>query len=61
MGKKISLILLAGVVSLLLSACAGESYNYDNRSYNEKKVDKVIATEMNSLSDADIAQLNKLK
>jgi outer membrane biogenesis lipoprotein LolB len=61
MNKKVSVILFAGVASILLSACAGESYNYDNRSYNEKKVDKVIATEMNSLSDADIAQINKLK
>ena len=61
MNKKVSIILFVAVASFVLSACAGESYNYDNRSYNEKQVDKVIATEMNSLSDADIAQLNKLK
>ena len=61
MGKKISLILLISVATLLLSACAGDSYEYDNRSYNEKQVDKVIDTEMNSLSNADIAQLNTLK
>ena len=60
--KKISLILSIGLV-VLFSGCADTSpnYNYDNRSYNDRQIDKVITTEMNSLSDADIAQLNKLK
>lgn len=48
--------------ALFLAGCAGNDYNsYDNRSYNDRQVDNAIASEMNSLSDADIATLNKLK
>jgi len=57
-------IFAALLMALALSGCAstGNSYNrYDNRSTNEKQIDKAISSEMNSLSDADIAQLNKLE
>jgi len=63
--KKTACILL--LIALALSGCAstGNSYNsynaYDNRSSNERDIDNAISSEMNSLSDRDIAQLNKLK
>ena len=61
--KKVVLYLAFALsAGLLLAACAGNDYNnYDNRSYNDRQVDNAIASEMNSLSDADIATLNKLK
>ena len=65
MEKRLLYIITAGITSLLLNACAGDDYSnnsyYDNRTYNEKQIDKVIHEEVNSLSDADIAQLNTLK
>ena len=65
MKKRLLLLMMAGIASLWLNACAGDDYSndsyYDNRSYNDKQVDKVINEEINSLSDADIAQLNTLK
>ena len=70
MQKKLLAYFGVGVTVLLLSGCAESNYNsgynnnynsYDNRSYNEKQVDNVISEEMNSLSDKDIAELNKLK
>ncbi len=63
MEKKMKKTILYGLCSaLLLSACASNNYNtYDNRSYNEKQIDSAISSEMNSLSDKDIAQLNTLK
>jgi len=56
--------LFAVLAALLLGGCASSSNSYrtyDNRSQNEKQIDKAITSEMNSLSDKDIAQLNKLK
>jgi uncharacterized lipoprotein YmbA len=56
--------LFAVLAALLLGGCAssGNSYNtYDNRSQNEKQIDKTTNEEMNSLSKKDIEQLNKLK
>jgi outer membrane lipoprotein SlyB len=55
--------------ALLLSGCAGDNYNsgynssYNNsyQSSNDRKINKVIDEEMNSLSKKDIEQLNKLK
>ena len=54
------------VASVVLTGCAGDNYDnnysrYDNRSYNDRKIDNAISSEMNSLSSNDIAQLNKLK
>ena len=51
---------------MILDGCAESNYStgynsYDNRSYNEKQIDGAIASEMNSLSDRDIAELNTLK
>ena len=51
---------------MILGGCAESNYSagynsYDNRSYNDKQVDGAIASEMNSLSDKDIAELNTLK
>ena len=63
--KKVALYLyLAFALSaaLFLAGCVGNDYNsYDNRSYNDRQIDNAIASEMNSLSDKDIAQLNTLK
>ena len=62
MQKKLLAYLGVGAAIFLLSGCAESNYNsYDNRSYNEKKIDNVISEEMNSLSDKDIAELNTLK
>jgi len=58
------MLFAAILMALVLSGCAstGNSYSrHDNRSSNERKIDNAISSEMNSLSDADIAQLNKLK
>jgi outer membrane lipoprotein SlyB len=62
--KKTTILFLFSILSsIILSGCAGDSYNsgYSYESQNDKKIDKVISEEMNSLSDKDIAQLNKLK
>jgi len=67
MMKKVLTIVSIGIFTMILSGCAGDNYepqyynSYDNRSYNEKQIDGAISSEMNSLSDSDIAQLNKLK
>ena len=67
MKTKLLMCVSMGILVLLFSGCAEDNYNagynnnYDNRSYNDKEIDNVIATEMNSLSDADIAALNTLK
>jgi uncharacterized protein YcfL len=60
--KKTALIMV--LIALALSGCASTNNNYnsyDNRSSNERQIDNAISSEMNSLSDKDIAQLNKLK
>ena len=60
--KKMALFTVLAMA--VLSGCASNSGNYnsyDNRSTNEKQMDNAISSEMNSLSSADIAQLNKLK
>ena len=52
------------LMALALGGCASTNNNYnsyDNRSSNERQIDNAISSEMNSLSDKDIAQLNKLK
>ena len=51
---------------VLLTGCAGDNYSnsynsYDNRSYNDRQIDNAITSEINSLTDADIATLNTLK
>ena len=66
MTKTILTVVAAGIFTMILSGCAGDNYepqynSYDDRSNNEKQIDGAIASEMNSLSDKDIAQLNKLK
>jgi len=65
--KKVLMIMsFIFVSSLILTGCAGDSYDnnysrYDNRSPNDKQMDDVISSEMSSLSGEDIAQLRKLK
>jgi len=65
--KKITFnLLLTVTASMFLIGCAGDNYSnnynsYDNKSYNDRQIDNAISSEMNSLSDKDIAQLNKLK
>ena len=56
-------IILTLLVGSLLSGCATNNYdnNYSYENPRDREVNKVIADEMNSLSDADIAQINKLK
>ena len=66
MNKTILTMAAAGMLTVLLSGCTGDNYepqynSYDNRSNNEKQIDGAVASSMNSLSDKDIAQLNKLK
>jgi uncharacterized protein YcfL len=61
MNKTVFTIVL---IALALSGCASTNNNYnsyDNRSSNERQIDNAISSEVNSLSDKDIAQLNKLK
>jgi len=58
------LLIIAGLFSLMLNGCAGETYNPGYNSYqtqNDRKINHVLQEEVNSLSDKDIAQLNKLK
>ena len=60
------MIATAGALAIIFGGCAESNYNagynsYDNRSYNDKQVDGAIASEMNSLSNKDIAELNTLK
>jgi len=64
--KIIVLLSLSGSVSLLLSGCAGDSYNdYDNRSYEQRKMDYTAQRAADdaaaSLSAQDIKNINNLK
>ena len=64
--KTVLTIVSIGLASMLLNGCAGDNYepqysSYDNRSQNDREIDGVISQEMNSLSDKNIAELNKLK
>jgi hypothetical protein len=64
MPKTMITFLAAGVLALLLSACAGDNYNARHHSYesrNDREINNAINEEVNSLSQKDIAQLNKLK
>ena len=61
-------LLFTGTVTLsalfLLSACASDGYNggyYMYQDPNEKAINDTISSEVNSLSDQDIAALNTLK
>ena len=49
---------------MLFSGCAGDNYDAGYNSYenqNDREINRAISQEMNSLSEEDIAQLNKLK
>jgi uncharacterized lipoprotein YmbA len=60
--KKTALIMVLAALALGACASTNNTYNsYDSRSSNERQIDNAISSEMNSLSDRDIAQLNKLK
>ena len=66
MTKTILTVIAVGMLTIIFSGCAGDNYepqynSYDNRSYNDKKIDGAIASEMNSLSNKDLAELNNLK
>ena len=57
---------LAATAAVLLSGCAGDSYNtYDNRSYEERKIDYAAQRAANdaasSLSAQDLKNINNLK
>jgi PBP1b-binding outer membrane lipoprotein LpoB len=57
-------LIVSGVLIILLSGCAEDNYNAGYNSYenqNDRDVNRAISQEMNSLSEEDIAQLNKLK
>ncbi len=64
MKKNRTVILAAGLLAILLGGCAENNYNAGYNSYeskNDREVNRAINQEVNSLSDQDIAQLNKLK
>ena len=64
MKKNRTVILAAGLLAILLGGCAENNYNAGYNSYeskNDREVNRAINQEVNSLSDKDIAQLNKLK
>jgi len=64
MRKTIMIFTALGVCAMLFSGCAGDNYDAGYNSYenqNDREVNKAISQEMNSLSQEDIAQLNKLK
>ena len=64
MKKTAGWVLVFVISAVMLSGCAGESYNPGYNSYespNDRAIDQAISNEMNSLSSQDIAQLNKLK
>jgi hypothetical protein len=59
---------VATLFSMIFTGCTGSNdyntgYNSHNNveSKNDREIDRAISSEMNSLSDKDIAQLNKLK
>ena len=52
--------------SVLFTGCASDNYDSGYNSYayespQDRNINRAISQEMNSLSDADIAQLNTLK
>ena len=60
------LVMLTGVALLLLSGCAGDYYSgYDNRSYEERQLDRAAQhaehEAVTSLSAQDIKNINSLK
>ena len=66
--KKVFLTLaVLGVSFFALSGCAESNYDagYNSGYYggnsNDRQIDRAISQEMNSLSEKDIAELNKLK
>ncbi|MEO1938767.1 MAG: hypothetical protein ABGW85_09075 [Sulfurimonas sp.] len=64
MKKSSMVIVTTGLLATLLGGCAENNYNAGYNSYeskNDREVNRAINQEVNSLSDQDIAQLNKLK
>jgi len=64
--KIVPTLLLAGAAAALLVGCAGDNYNtYDNRSYEDRKIDYAAQRATNdaaaSLSAQDIKNINNLK
>ncbi|HHO65645.1 MAG TPA: hypothetical protein ENJ71_03875 [Epsilonproteobacteria bacterium] len=64
--KTILSLLLAVSATVLFTGCAGDSYNaYDNRSYEDRKIDYAAQNAVNdaaaSLSAQDIKNINNLK
>jgi len=64
--KIVPTLFLAGTAAVLLGGCAGDSYNtYDNRSYEDRKIDYAAQNAVNdaaaSLSAQDIKNINNLK
>ena len=64
--KMILSLSLAVTAASLLSGCAGDSYNtYNNRSYEDRKIDYAAQQAANdaasSLSAQDIKNINNLK
>jgi len=64
MKKKMMILAVIGLSAMLFSGCAESNYNSGYNSYessNDQKIDRAISQEVNSLSEQDIAELNKLK
>ena len=70
MRKNILAVISAGILSMLLSGCAGDNYDqgynsYDNRSNYDRKMDNVVEDAAydasRSLSAQDIKNINNLK
>jgi len=64
--KTILSLLLAVSAAALFTGCAGDSYNaYDNRSYEDRKIDYAAQQAANdaaaSLSAQDLKNINNLK
>jgi len=68
MQKVMLTFVLAGALATIFTGCAESNYNsgynsgynsYENQ--NDRAVNRAISEEVNSLSNEDIAQLNKLK
>jgi len=64
--KIVPTLLFAVTAAALFSGCAGDNYNtYDNRSYEDRKIDYAAQNAANdaaaSLSAQDIKNINNLK
>ena len=70
MKKTVLTVIVAGMLTLIFSGCAGDNYNagynsYDNRSNYDRKMDNAAEDAMyeasSKLSAQDIKNINNLK